>query len=238
MSGNEHDQSPDIFSSEGRVFQVEYACKAVENSSTAVAASCVDGVVIAAEKALPSCMQESGSNNRIHRIDRQAGLCICGMLPDGKAILERARAEAEHSRNLLAQPILGSVLANRIASYMHVFTTHYAYRPFGCSIILGSYADDGPQLYVSDPSGTVAGYHGVALGKGKIVAKAELEKLDYSTLTCEEAVKKLVSILYDVHDKQKDKLYELEVAWVCKKSNGVWEHVPKSMVPPPADEQG
>lgn len=233
MSGNEHDQSPDIFSSEGRVFQVEYACKAVENSSTAVAACCVDGVVVAIEKILSSRMQEAGSNSRIHPVDRQAGVCICGMLPDGKAIVERARSEAEQSRDVFSTPILGSVLANRIGDFMHVFTTHYAYRPFGCSVIIGSYADDGPQLYVSDPSGTVAGYYGIALGKGKIVAKSELEKLDFSTLTCEEAVPKLCKILYDVHDKQKDKLYELEVAWVCDKSQRRWEHVPNGMVPPP-----
>lgn len=231
MSGNEHDQSPDIFSSEGRVFQVEYACKAVENSSTAVAACCVDGVVVAVEKLLSNRMQEPNSNNRIHPVDRQAGICVCGMLPDGKAIINRARSEAEQSREVFAVPILGSVLASRVADYMHVYTTHFMYRPFGCSVIIGSYADDGPQLHVCDPSGTVAGYYGVALGKAKIVAKSELEKLDFSTITCEEAVKKLVAVLHDVHDKQKDKLYEVEVAWVCDKSHRRWEHVPAEFVP-------
>eukprot|EP00796_Vickermania_ingenoplastis_P008850 gene8851-6231_t len=236
MAGNEHDQSTDIFSSEGRVFQVEYACKGVENSSSAIAACCVDGVVVAVEKLLTSRMQEPGSNNRIFPVDRQAGICICGMLPDGKAIVSRAREEAEQSREVYSTPILGSVLANRIASYMHVFTTYFSYRPFGCSVILGSYADDGPQLFVSDPSGTVAGYYGIALGKGKIVAKSELEKLDYSKLTCEEAVKKLVNILHDVHDKQKDKLYEIEVAWVCDKSQRRWERVPADLIPPMPEE--
>lgn len=231
MSGNEHDQSPDIFSSDGRVFQVEYACKAVENGSTAVAACCVDGVVVAVEKLLNSRMQEPGSNNRLHAADRQAGVCICGMLPDGKTIVERARSEAEQSREVFGTPMLGSVLAGRIGDFMHVFTTHYAYRPFGCSVILASYADDGPQLYVSDPSGTVAGYHGIALGKGKLVAKSELEKLDYSTLTCKQAVTKLSEILHDVHDKLKDKLYELEVGWVCDETDRRWEHVPAALIP-------
>lgn len=231
MSGNEHDQSPDIFSSDGRVFQVEYACKAVDNDSTAVAVCCVDGVVVAVEKFLTSRMEEPGSNTRLHTVDRQAGMCICGLRPDGKAIVGRARSEAEQSREVFGTPILGSVLAGRIGDFMHVFTTHFAYRPFGCTIILASYGDDGPQLYVADPSGTVAGYHGIALGKGKIVAKSELEKLDYSTLTCAEALPKLCAILHDVHDKQKDKLYELEVGWVCDQTKRQWEHVPPALIP-------
>lgn len=230
-TGSGHDQSTDVFSAEGRVFQVEYAGKAVDNSSTAVAACCKDGVVVAVEKIHTSRMLEKGSNNRIHAVDRQAGICICGLLPDGRAIISRARQEAENSRDIFATPIRGAVLANRVGEFMHVYTTHFAYRPFGCSAIIASYADDGPQLFVSDPSGTVAGYYGVALGKAKTVAKSELEKLDFSSLTCEDAVGKLVSILHDVHDKQKDKLYEVEVAWVCDKSDRKFVHVAADMVP-------
>lgn len=232
-TGSGHDQSTDVFSAEGRIFQVEYAGKAVDNGSTAIAACCKDGVVVAVEKIHSSKMLENGSNNRIHAVDRQSGICICGMLPDGMAIVSRARGEAENSRDIFSTPILGSVLATRIGEFMHVYTTHYMYRPFGCSVIIASYADDGPQLYVSDPSGTVAGYYGVALGKSKTVAKTELEKIDFSQVTCEEAVAKLANILHDVHDKQKDKLYEVEAAWVCEKSNRRFEHVPASLIPPP-----
>ncbi|CCW71151.1 unnamed protein product [Phytomonas sp. Hart1] len=230
-SGSGHDQSTDIFSAEGRVFQVEYACKAVDNGSTAVAACCTDGVVLAVEKIHSSRMLEKGSNNRIHTIDRHCGVCICGMLPDGRAIISRAREEAENSRQVFDSPILGSVLAKHIGSFMHAYTTHYYYRPFGCSAIIASYTDDGPQLYVSDPSGTVAGYYGIALGKAKTIAKTELEKLNYSTLTCQEAVEKLTKILHDVHDAQNDKVYEIEVAWVCDKSNRKFEHVSSDLIP-------
>lgn len=232
-TGSGHDQSSDIFSAEGRVFQVEYAGKAVDNSSTALGACCKDGVVLAVEKIHSSRMLENGSNNRIHAVDLQAGVCICGMLPDGRAIIQRARAEAESSRESFSTPILGSTLASRLGEFMHAYTTHYYYRPFGCSPIIASYADDGPQLYVCDPSGTVAGYYGAALGKGKTIAKTELEKIDFANLTCEEAVTKLANILHEVHDAQKDKLYEVEVAWVCDKSGRRFEHVPAHMIPPP-----
>lgn len=45
-------------------------------------------------------------------------------------------------------------LSERVAMYVHAYTLYSAVRPFGCSFILGSYdQDDGPQLYMVDPSG-------------------------------------------------------------------------------------
>lgn len=230
--GSGHDQSTDVFSADGRVFQVEYACKAVDNSSTALGVCCKDGVVVAVEKILGSRMLESKSNNRILAVDRQAGLCVCGLLPDGKALALRAREEASSNREVYSAPITGAALASRMGEYMHLHTIYYWLRPFGCSAIIASYADDGPQLFAVDPSGTVAGYHGIALGKGKTVAKTEVEKLDFANITCREAVTKLVGILHDVHDKSKDKLYDIEVAWVCDESNRVFKHVPAELIPP------
>ena len=230
--GSGHDQSCDTFSPAGRVIQVEYAGKAVDNSSTALGICCKDGVVVAVEKILSSKMLEAGSNSRCHAVDLQAGVCIAGVLGDGKNIVDRAKSEAEFSRSLWKEPMTGSNMAERVAEYMHAHTSHWAYRPFGCSILLASYADDGPQLFLSDPSGTVAGYHGCAVGKAKTVAKTELEKLNFQELTCREAVKKAAEILYQVHDSVKDKLYEIEIAWVCDESKRRFKHVPAELIPP------
>jgi 20S proteasome subunit alpha 7 len=41
-----------------------------------------------------------------------------------------------------------------------------------------------------EPSGLYWGYYGAAAGKGKQVAKNELEKLDLKNMTCREAVYK------------------------------------------------
>lgn len=231
MSGSGFDLSVDIFSSDGRVFQVEYAGKAVDASSTAIGLCCKDGVVVAVEKILQSRMLESSSNNRCHAIDRQAGICVAGVLPDGKYILQRARSEAQFARSLWKSPMRGSTLSTRIGEFMHLHTMHYAYRPLGCSILVASYSDDGPQLYLSDPSGTVAGYHGCAVGKAKTVAKTEIEKIDFTKLTCREAVKKAAEILHEVHDKVRDKLYDVEFAWVCDESDRKFVHVPADIIP-------
>ena len=43
---------------------------------------------------------------------------------------------------------------DRVSAFMHVYTLYSAVRPFGCSLMYGSYsAAEGPQLYMADPSG-------------------------------------------------------------------------------------
>jgi 20S proteasome subunit alpha 7 len=57
------------FSPEGRVYQVEYATKAVENSETACGVRCKDGVVLGCEKQVFSKLLVDNSNKRIYNID-------------------------------------------------------------------------------------------------------------------------------------------------------------------------
>ena len=54
--------------------------------------------------------------------------------------------------------------------------------------------DPEPHLYMIDPSGTSFGYFGCAVGKGRTLAKTELEKLKLRELSCREAVKEAVKM--------------------------------------------
>lgn len=72
----QYDLSASQFSPDGRVFQVEYAQKAVENSSTAIGLRGKDGVVIAVEKLVLSKLYDPGANKRIFHIDSHIGMVI------------------------------------------------------------------------------------------------------------------------------------------------------------------
>ena len=67
--GSGYDLSVDTFSPDGRIFQVEYAMKAIENSSTVVGLRCVDGVVLATEKLIASQLHVQGDNSRIFKVN-------------------------------------------------------------------------------------------------------------------------------------------------------------------------
>ncbi|XP_050739143.1 proteasome subunit alpha type-3-like [Eriocheir sinensis] len=227
--GTGYDLSASQFSPDGRVFQVEYAQKAVENSGTAIGLRCKDGVVFAVEKIITSKLYERGANKRIFTIDTHAGLASAGLLADARAVVDVGRAEAANYRAEYGRPIPCKFLAERVSSYHHAYTLYSAVRPFGCSIMIGVYDEDGPQMYLIDPSGMCHGYWGCAIGKAKQNAKTEIEKLKLKDLTCKELVKEAAKIIYLVHDEVKDKLFEMELSWVCEESGGRHQFVPDAI---------
>ncbi|KAL7992763.1 hypothetical protein Chor_017019 [Crotalus horridus] len=249
--GTGYDLSASTFSPDGRVFQVEYAMKAVENSSTAIGIRCKDGVVFGVEKLVLSKLYEEGSNKRLFNVDRHVGMvlkcasifqAVAGLLADARSLADIAREEASNFRSNYGYNIPLNHLADRVAMYVHAYTLYSAVRPFGCSFMLGSYDDDdGAQLYMIDPSGVSyvsiliyihlnenqeyyplsIGYWGCAIGKARQAAKTEIEKLQSSKVP--------LTRIYIVHDEVKDKAFELELSWVGEVTKGKHETVPKDV---------
>ncbi|KAK2707226.1 proteasome subunit alpha type-3-like [Artemia franciscana] len=227
--GTGYDLSASQFSPDGRVFQVEYAQKAVENSGTAVALRGKDGVVFAVEKLIHSKLIEKGANRRIVNVNPYVGMAVAGLLADSRQIVETARIEASNYKSQYGVNIPLKYLTDRVASYMHVHTLYSWVRPFGCSVAFASYEHDKPELFIADCSGVSYGYWGCAMGKAKQAAKTEMEKLKIQELTCRELVKQAAKIIYVVHDEVKDKQFELELSWVGKETGGKHEMVPKDL---------
>ncbi|XVF04911.1 hypothetical protein REPUB_Repub05bG0125600 [Reevesia pubescens] len=197
--GTGYDLSVTTFSPDGRVFQIEYAAKAVDNSGsvpsypslfyfynfsfskflffffsfckTVIGIKCKDGIVMGVEKLIASKMMLPGSNQRIHSVHRHSGMAVAGLAADGRQIVARAKSEAANYQSVYGEPIPVKELADRVASYVHLCTLYRWLQPFGCGIILGGYDRDGPQLYMVEPSGISYRYFGAAIGKGKQAAK-------------------------------------------------------------------
>ncbi|GBG70095.1 hypothetical protein CBR_g5726 [Chara braunii] len=228
--GTGYDLSVTTFSPDGRVFQTEYAMKAVDNSGTAVGIRCKDGIVMGVEKLVISKMLVAGSNRRIHSVDRHAGMAMAGLVADGRQIVNRARAEAANYKSFYGDQIPGKILCDRVASYTHLCTLYWWIRPFGASVILGCYDKEEPQLWMIEPSGVAYRYFGTAIGKGRQAAKTEIEKLKLSEMTCREGVIEVAKIIYGVHDEAKDKAFELEMSWICDESNREHQLVPRELL--------
>ncbi|GBC53813.2 N-terminal nucleophile aminohydrolase [Rhizophagus irregularis DAOM 181602=DAOM 197198] len=226
--GTGYDLSVSTYSPDGRVFQVEYAAKAVDNSGTAIGLRVEGGVVLAVEKLVQSKLLVPGSNRRIQTVDTHIGVATAGLLADGRHIINRARDEAESHRDIFKTQIPGKTIADRVGQYVQMYTLYSSVRPFGSSVIIGTVDKEGPQLYMIEPSGVYWGYHGCAIGKGKQVAKTEIEKLKLSELSLREAVNAAAKIIYTVHDEAKDKAFELELSWITSETKR-HEFVPKDI---------
>jgi len=227
--GTGYDLSASTYSPDGRIFQVEYANKAVENSGTAIGLRVKDGIVLAVEKVIHSKLLVPEANRRIQTIDKHIGLASAGLLADGRQIANRARDEANNYLDTYRQPVTAKSLVDRLGLFVQAYTLYSSVRPFGCSTIVGAVDKNGPALYVIEPGGVAYGYHGAAIGKGRQLAKTELEKLKLPELSTREAVIEAARIIYLVHDDAKEKDFELEMSWVGDESNGLHVPVPKDL---------
>jgi len=195
-----------------------------------MAIRCKDGVVFGVEKLMTSKLYEPGTGKRIFNIDTHVGMAVAGLISDARQIVSLARDEAAYYRSVYGTPIPVKYLADRIAGYVHAYTLYSAYRPFGCSVLIGSFDKaDGAELFMIEPSGVFYGFHGVAVGKAKQNAKTEVEKLKLENMTCREAIKEISRIIYVVHDEVKDKAFELELSWVGSDTEGLHKMVPREI---------
>jgi len=234
-SGAGYDLSVTTYTPDGRVYQVEYAQKKVDISGTALAICFKDGVLFATEKLLVSKMLVPGTNRRTYPVSRRAGMVLAGLVADGRQLVNRAREEATNYKNSYGEEMAPNMLAERLGLYVHAHTLYGGVRPFGSSVLLGAVDPDTkkPSLFSLEPSGLVFKYKGQALGKGRQIAKTEIEKLLASEggaeLTCKDALSAVAKILHKVHD-EKDTGFELECAWICADSDYKFAAVPSALV--------
>ena len=63
--------------------------------STIMGVVCKDGIILGTEKIVLNKMMVSGTDKRVFSITKQIGSVVNGIIPDGRAIMYRAREECE-----------------------------------------------------------------------------------------------------------------------------------------------
>eukprot|EP00817_Percolomonadidae_sp_ATCC50343_P001690 CAMPEP_0117425208 /NCGR_PEP_ID=MMETSP0758-20121206/5512_1 /TAXON_ID=63605 /ORGANISM="Percolomonas cosmopolitus, Strain AE-1 (ATCC 50343)" /LENGTH=265 /DNA_ID=CAMNT_0005209527 /DNA_START=59 /DNA_END=856 /DNA_ORIENTATION=- len=227
--GTGYDLSVTTYSPEGKLFQIDYAGKAVEQTGTTVGIACKNGVVVGVENIIKSELLIKSCAKRVFRISENAGVAVAGWLPDARKLVEKARSECKQYKDLYGIVIPPSQINDRVSSFVHKNTIYSWVRPYGVSTLIGSYHNKQPALHMIDPSGTSWEYHAVAVGKESQAAKNELTKLKFEELDMRQAVREIARVLHQVHNSQKDKHYFLELGWVGEYTNGQFETVPEDL---------
>jgi len=228
--GTGYDLAASTFSPDGRIFQIEYAQKAVDNGGTAIALRGKDGVVVGVEKLISSRLYEPVSNPRILNVDSHIGFACAGLYPDAKGLAKWCQEEAVNYYHQHRSKIPLKYLTKQLGHYVHNYTLSIL-RPFGCAVFLSSWDEkEGPKLTMVEPSGLHYGYQGWAMGKHQQAAKTEIEKLKLNTYSMTDLVKEAARIILTVRDETKDKNWKFEAGWVGEKTGGKHEMVPDDVV--------
>lgn len=214
-----YDRGSTIFSPDGRLFQVEYAIEAVKRGTTAIGIKTTEGCSLVVQKRLHTSLVEKDMVKKIFSIDDQIATAIAGLTADARILVNQARIQAQIHRITYNEPITVEALTRRLANVKQMYTQHAGVRPFGVSLLIAG-CDEvlGPQLYMTEPSGSYWSYRATAIGSSAPTIIEFLEG-EYKTIAQTVTEGNLVSLkaLKHVSEEQLDSEM-IEIAIISKTS--------------------
>jgi len=179
MPNRPTDRAITIFSAEGRLYQVEYAMKAVnQQNTTTIGVRGENCAVVVTQKKVPDALIDETSVTHLHKISKAIGCCVTGLEGDGRFKIDQARNEAVNWGYKYGYQMPADIMAKRMADLNQVYTQEARMRMLGTTMVFLGWDDEQqkPLLYRTEPSGYYAGFKACATGVKQIEATTFLEK--------------------------------------------------------------
>lgn len=210
-----YDRASIVFSPDGRLLQVEYAKKAVEQGTTAIGMTCKDGAVLIADKRIVDKFIVPSSVEKVFQVDDHIAVTATGYLMDGRVLAEKAQIIAQQHKVTYDTNIDTLSLVKEISNMKQAFTQYGGARPFGVSLLFIGVDDDGPKLFLTEPTGIYFEYVATSVGEGESEAEEMLKKEYKEGMSLDDAIKLGIKILKKVLGRDFD-VERVEVAFVRK----------------------
>lgn len=210
-----YDRASIVFSPDGRLLQVEYAKKAVEQGTTAIGMTCKDGAVLIADKRIVDKFIVPSSVEKVFQVDDHIAVTATGYLMDGRVLAEKAQIIAQQHKVTYDTNIDTLSLVKEISNMKQAFTQYGGARPFGVSLLFIGVDDDGPKLFLTEPTGIYFEYVATAVGEGEAEAEEMLKKEYKEGISLDDSIKLGIKILKKVLGRDFD-VERVEVAFVKK----------------------
>lgn len=160
-----YDSKTNMFSPEGRLYQVEYAMEAIGQAGTTLGVLGSEGVVLAAERKMVHSLLDDAGAEKIIRLADGVAASVAGITSDADVLVQDLRRTAAVYSLSYGSEMPLEQLVKTIANKKQQFTQVGGKRPFGVSLLYAGWdRHKGFQLYQSDPSGNYSGWFATAIG--------------------------------------------------------------------------
>src|SRR5690606_37233024 len=100
-----YDRAITMFSTLGRLLQLEYAKRTVRPGNTALGMVCKDGIILVTDKRIVDKLVVPETIEKIFKIDDHLMCTAAGILSDARVLVERAQLKAQQHRIDYDNPI-------------------------------------------------------------------------------------------------------------------------------------
>jgi len=224
-----YDGRTTTFSPEGRLYQVEYAMEAIGHAGAAIGITATDGIVLAAEKKVPTKLLEpSISSEKMYKIDDHIACAVAGITADANILINNARVSSQRYNYAYQEAIPVEYLVQQVCDLKQGYTQYGGQRPFGVAFLYAGWDHHyGFQLYQSDPSGNYGGWQAYAIGQNNASAQSILKADWKPEFKIRDAVKLAVKVLSKTMDSTSLSAEKLDLSTLTRDARGriIWAEV-------------
>jgi len=119
-----------IFSDQGRLYQVEYAFKAITAANImSIGIKGKDCAVVISQKKVPDKLIDPSSVSYVYKLSPSVGCVLTGSIADARRFVTFARVEAAEFRYKYGYEMPCDALAKRLANISQLFTQRVRWPP-------------------------------------------------------------------------------------------------------------
>ena len=235
---NEYDRNVNTFSNQGRLYQVEYAMKAVEQGCTTLGIQTKDGVILAAEKKIASKLQIPSSIENIMKIDYHVICTYSGLRSDARALIERARVEAANHWFTFNERMPVEAISLAVCDVCLSFAEkkkkkkgekRVVSRPYGVAMLIAGIDKDGKaKLFKNDPSGNYVRYKACCIGQGGENGLTTLQNNYNEDMNFDDAINLAGKVLKE-NLEQKINKDNVQIAYIMNKDKQIVQLTPEQI---------
>lgn len=219
-----------IYSSTGKVIQIQYAQKAADSGSTIIAMQNSSGTVMLVAKPIVSPLHVQETDCRIKKLSDSIHIAYTGILTDGFFIYNVCkRAVRNYISRFQKEPSV-EFIKRTLSDYLYIFTEYSSVRVIGANFLVIMRDENKYKVLSADCSGKVTEYYGRAYGAGQRRAQTELEKLDLESMSTADMIDQGVRVLFKCFDPLSDLKFNVEAGFISDDSEGEFIKVDQTKI--------